>query len=95
MYVRWGLSLDSWLKVIQETGKIVDKGISPANAGWILSLMQLAILPITFIVPILAGGMSNQRILVITTSVLYLFGIFGLLFYSYSIGNSNGHRGGQ
>jgi MFS transporter, CP family, cyanate transporter len=70
----------AWLPEI-----LIQKGISTASAGWILSLMQLAILPITFIVPILAGRMSNQRFLVIMTTILYLLGIFGLLYGGYLI----------
>ncbi|MEC2054112.1 MFS transporter [Peribacillus psychrosaccharolyticus] len=70
----------AWLPEI-----LIQKGISAASAGWILSLMQLAILPITFFVPILAGRMSNQRILVVMTSILYLLGIFGLLYGGYLI----------
>ncbi|MCM2532726.1 MFS transporter [Neobacillus pocheonensis] len=62
-----------------------QKGFSTASAGWMLSLMQLAILPITFFVPILAGRMANQRILVIMSSVFYLIGIFGLLYGGYLI----------
>jgi CP family cyanate transporter-like MFS transporter len=70
----------AWLPEI-----LIQKGISTTSAGWILSLMQFAILPITFIVPILAGRMSNQRFLVIMTSILYLLGIFGLLYGGYLI----------
>jgi CP family cyanate transporter-like MFS transporter len=70
----------AWLPEI-----LIQKGISTTSAGWILSLMQFAILPITFIVPILAGRMSNQRFLVIMTSILFLLGIFGLLYGGYLI----------
>lgn len=60
-----------------------QKGISTVSAGWILSMMQLSVLPFTFIVPILAGRLSNQRIIVMITSILLLMGIFGLLFGGY------------
>jgi MFS transporter, CP family, cyanate transporter len=65
----------AWLPQI-----LIQKGISSSAAGWMLSLMQLAILPITFFVPIVAGRMSNQRSLVIITTILYLLGLFGLLY---------------
>jgi MFS transporter, CP family, cyanate transporter len=67
--------LVAWLPEI-----LVEKGISTTGSGWMLSLMQLAILPITFIVPIVAGRMANQRSLVIMTALLYLLGTFGLLY---------------
>jgi MFS transporter, CP family, cyanate transporter len=66
--------LVAWLPEI-----LVQKGISTSSSGWMLSLMQLAILPITFIVPIIAGRMAHQRSLVIMTAVFYLLGTFGLL----------------
>lgn len=46
--------------------------------------MQLALLPFTFIVPVIAGRMSSQRSLVFITSILLLIGTLGLLY-----GNSN------
>ncbi len=42
--------------------------------------MQLALLPFTFIVPIIAGRMKNQRSLVIITTLLLLTGTLGLLY---------------
>ncbi|BBI32820.1 CynX/NimT family MFS transporter [Cohnella abietis] len=64
----------SWLPDILKT-----QGISSDLAGWTLSLMQLAILPVTFIVPILAGRMKNQISLMIITSLFFFIGIGGLL----------------
>nr|WP_035323622.1 MFS transporter [Peribacillus kribbensis] len=73
--------LVAWLPEI-----LIDKGVSSSTAGWMLSLMQLAILPITFVVPIAAGRMKNQKSLVIVTAVLYFFGTLGLLYGgSYTI----------
>ncbi|MCQ6558798.1 CynX/NimT family MFS transporter [Paenibacillus mendelii] len=59
---------------------LVDRGMSSDSAGWMVSLMQFALLPITFIIPILAGRMESQRILVMITVVLYLVGIGGFFF---------------
>lgn len=64
----------SWLPDILKT-----QGISSDFAGWILSLMQLALLPVTFIVPILAGRMKNQIALMILTALFFFIGIGGLL----------------
>ncbi|HEY2495259.1 MAG TPA: MFS transporter [Paenibacillus sp.] len=64
----------SWLPDILKT-----QGMSSDSAGWTLSLMQLAILPVTFIVPILAGRMKNQIGLMILTALFFFSGIGGLL----------------
>lgn len=64
----------SWLPDILKI-----QGISTDFAGWLLSIMQLALLPVTFIVPILAGRMKNQITLMLLTSLFFLIGIGGLL----------------
>nr|WP_200760981.1 MFS transporter [Effusibacillus dendaii] len=56
-----------------------DRGISISTAGWMLSLMQFVSLPVTFIIPVLAGRLSNQRGLVTIIALLYLVGYAGLL----------------
>ena len=65
--------LIAWFPVI-----LGERGMNSSHAGWILSLMQLAQLPFTFFVPLIAGRMKNQRILVLITAVLYLIGIGGV-----------------
>lgn len=65
--------LISWFSVI-----LGERGMSPGHAGWILSIMQLAQLPFTFFVPLWAGRMKNQRILVVFTSLLFITGILGV-----------------
>ncbi|WP_366295774.1 MFS transporter [Paenibacillus sp. AN1007] len=57
-----------------------QQGIAPNQSGWFLSIMQLGMLPFTFIVPVIAGRMSNQRLLVVITTVLLLTGTLGLLY---------------
>lgn len=64
----------SWLPDILKT-----QGISSDDAGWTLSIMQLALLPVTFIVPILAGRMKNQITLTVITALSFSVGIGGLL----------------
>lgn len=56
-----------------------QQGISHSSAGWMLSLMQFVSLPATFIMPVLAGRSSNQRMLVGITSALLFIGYIGLL----------------
>lgn len=55
------------------------QGVSSDQSGWLLSIMQLAVLPLTFVVPVIAGRMANQRILVVATSFFILAGTLGLL----------------
>lgn len=57
---------------------LVSRGLSDSSAGWMISLLQLSQLPVTFLVPILAGRMKNQRLLVIVMAVLMLASLGGM-----------------
>ncbi|NFL95515.1 MFS transporter [Clostridium botulinum] len=70
-------SMVAWMPEI-----LIQKGMSSNKAGWMLSLMQLALIPFTFIVSVLAGRRSNQRSLVISGCSFILIGILGLLYGS-------------
>ncbi|TVX98564.1 CynX/NimT family MFS transporter [Paenibacillus cremeus] len=72
--------LVAWLPEI-----LKHQGISSNQSGWYLSIMILALLPFTFIVPVLAGRMSNQRSLVILMTILLLIGTLGLLYGSLHV----------
>ncbi|OMF65226.1 MFS transporter [Paenibacillus sp. FSL R5-0766] len=72
--------LIAWLPEI-----LKQQGIDSNQSGWYLSIMQLAMLPFTFIVPVIAGRMSNQRLLVVITSILLLTGTLGLLYGSSNV----------
>lgn len=65
----------SWLPEV-----LHDRGISIASAGWLLSLMQFVSLPATFIVPVLAGRLQNQRGLVALIGLAFFMGYSGLLY---------------
>jgi len=67
--------LIAWLPEI-----LKQQGISSDQSGWLLSVMQLALLPFTFIVPIIAGRMKSQRFLVTITTILLLSGTLGLIY---------------
>lgn len=69
--------LIAWLPEI-----LKQQGIDSNQSGWYLSIMQLALLPFTFIVPVIAGRLSNQRLLVVITTILLLTGTLGLLYGS-------------
>ncbi|UUV98058.1 CynX/NimT family MFS transporter [Vagococcus luciliae] len=58
---------------------LVDKGLSTIQAGGMLSLLQMTLLPITFIVPIIAEKRPNQKSFVWVSFLLFAFGILGLM----------------
>ncbi|MFJ5769821.1 CynX/NimT family MFS transporter [Psychrobacillus sp. NPDC093180] len=72
--------LIAWLPEI-----LKEQGISADQSGWLLSTMQLALLPFTFIIPVIAGRMSSQRSLVILMTILLLSGTLGLLYGSMNL----------
>jgi MFS transporter, CP family, cyanate transporter len=55
------------------------QGLDADSAGWMLSLLQFSQLPITFIIPIIAGKVKDQRLIVVGVTVLYLLGYGGVL----------------
>lgn len=56
-----------------------SQGVSADNAGWLVSLMQFSQLPITFIIPIIAGKVKDQRMIVVGVTALYIIGYGGVL----------------
>src|SRR5699024_7343609 len=65
----------TWLpEILQEIG------YSSSAAGWLLFLMQFSIIPITFIIPVVAEKMKNQKLLGGLTAVFFAIGIGGVLF---------------
>ncbi|MCO4852408.1 CynX/NimT family MFS transporter [Bacillus vallismortis] len=54
-------------------------GIDTATAGWIVSLMQFASLPSTFLTPVFADRLKHQRGIVAGLIAVYLIGLCGLL----------------
>ena len=70
----------TWLPEI-----LKQQGVSADRSGLLLSMMQLALLPFTFVVPVIAGRMHSQRLLVVFTFGLMLTGTLGLLYGSSSL----------
>ncbi|WP_339166970.1 MFS transporter [Paenibacillus sp. FSL R5-0341] len=64
----------TWLPEI-----LAEQGFSPTSAGWMLSLMQMVSVPVTFIVPILAGRTRDQRMLTTITCSSLIVGYALLL----------------
>lgn len=56
-----------------------SQGMNVGSAGWMVSLMQFSQLPMTFIVPILAGKVKDQRWIVASVTILYLLGYVGIM----------------
>lgn len=54
-------------------------GYSPSAAGWMLFLMQFALIPITFIVPVIAERMKDQKLIGGITATFFIGGISGVL----------------
>lgn len=65
----------AWLPEI-----LLEQGLNAATSGWMLSFLQLIGLPFSFMTPVLAAKMKNQRGLVIGIAVFYLIAFTGLLF---------------
>ncbi|KAB8137911.1 MFS transporter [Gracilibacillus oryzae] len=61
----------SWLAEI-----LTAKGFDVATAGWFVAYMQLISLPATFLTPIIAGKLKNQKV------VVYAFGACALIGYT-------------
>ncbi|KQL19212.1 CynX/NimT family MFS transporter [Cytobacillus solani] len=53
-------------------------GYSSSQAGWILSLMLFALIPVNFLIPVIADKMKNQKILGALTGAVFLLGTIGL-----------------
>lgn len=58
---------------------LVGKGLSTIQAGGMLSLLQMTLLPIIFIVPIIAEKRPDQKSFVWVLFLLFAFGILGLM----------------
>ncbi|MGL5232235.1 MAG: CynX/NimT family MFS transporter [Fusobacteriaceae bacterium] len=63
---------------------LTQYGMASGKAGWMLSLLQLALIPMTFVGAILAGRKSNQHSLVTIGSTCIIIGLLGLLFFGNS-----------
>ncbi|WP_246589596.1 CynX/NimT family MFS transporter [Desertibacillus haloalkaliphilus] len=66
--------LVAWLPEI-----LTSSGLQLSAAGWMLSIMQLAGLPMSFFTPVLADRFRNQMWIVCVIGVLYTIGLGGML----------------
>ncbi|MNJ33981.1 putative transporter YycB [compost metagenome] len=63
----------SWLPEILQ-----EQGLSPAKAGWMLSLMQVASMAGSFLMPLIATRTQSQKGLAAASSTLFLIGFGGV-----------------
>ena len=70
----------TWLPDILQTS-----GYSESIAGWLLSLQLFALIPMTFIIPIIAGKMDNQMLLGALTGIVFILGTVGLMSSNFYI----------
>lgn len=64
----------AWLPEI-----FISQGLDATAAGWMVSVMQFSQIPMTFIIPIIAGKIASQRPIVIFFTICYLVGFTGVL----------------
>src|SRR3954447_11967728 len=64
----------SWLSAIHR-----DQGIDPTTAGFLLSMLNLISIPTTFLAPVLAHRMADQRKAVAGCVALTAIGLLGIL----------------
>ncbi|MGF2055884.1 CynX/NimT family MFS transporter [Vagococcus fluvialis] len=64
---------------------LISQGIPSSKSGGMLSLLQLTLLPTTFIIPIIAEKRPNQKSLVVISFALFTLGISGLMFSSLTV----------
>lgn len=67
-------SLINWLPEF-----LLSHGTPINEAGIYLSILQLAIIPLTFVTPIFAEKMKNQVLITFVTGLLFVFGILTLM----------------
>lgn len=56
----------------------IAQGLDAQLAGWMGSIMQLAQIPMTFLIPILAGKLTSQRPIVVFFTIFYILGFVGV-----------------
>lgn len=62
---------------------LTDHGIPLQTSGIYVSLLQIAIIPLTFVTPIVATKMKSQVPLTLLTSILFTIGVLCFIFVDY------------
>ncbi|MFD2629474.1 CynX/NimT family MFS transporter [Oceanobacillus kapialis] len=66
-------SLFTWLPDI-----LGSKGYTESEAGWLIAIYQVGLIPTTFLAPIIAGKMQSQRLIACISGLLFFFGLLGV-----------------
>ena len=70
-------TLFAWLPAI-----LIDKGFGENEAGWVMTIYQLGLLPTTFLAPLIAYRYASQREIGVVSGLLWAVGLIGILFLS-------------
>lgn len=70
-------TLTAWLPEV-----LINRGMTPTNAGWMLSIMHGVGVVGTFVIPTMASNKPNQKSMVFWIIILELIGLAGLLVHS-------------
>jgi MFS transporter, CP family, cyanate transporter len=73
-------SLFTWLPDI-----LVTKGYTESEAGWLIAIYQVGLIPTTFLAPIIAARLQNQRFIACISGLLFFFGLLGVSLTSSNI----------
>ncbi|MCD8829422.1 MFS transporter [Staphylococcus gallinarum] len=68
-------SLFAWLPIMLTT-----KGFSESEAGWLVTVNQLGIIPVAFVAPIIAGRMKKQSSLALFGAGSFFVGLLGIAY---------------
>ncbi|MGU9937636.1 CynX/NimT family MFS transporter [Empedobacter brevis] len=60
---------------------LIDYGMTKTEAGWVFSVLQLAMLPAMLFSPVLATKMNDPKVMIYMTSALYILGISMFIFF--------------
>lgn len=66
--------LISWLPEI-----MIDDGLNPTNAGFVLALFQLVAIPVSFTIPMFAIRFKRQSLIVLFVNIFFIIGMIGLI----------------
>ena len=60
---------------------LMEYGMSKSEAGWVFSILQLAMLPVMLISPVIASKMKDPKPMIYSIGVLYFTGIVMLILF--------------
>ena len=66
-------STSTWIPDI-----FISQGLDATTAGWMASVMQFAQIPMTFMIPIIAGKIDSQRPIVLFFTICYIISFVGI-----------------